>query len=400
MSEHIPTTTPTAIGIYQINFLSVSMTFVYRQLLGVRDEYLPVVLATRRDNERLFPYSDLYVRGRGIVERVYSRMLRETSAGIATMSFVRRRFWRKVLADRNVKMVHAHFGPAGIDVLPVVKSMGMPLLVTFHGYDASSALKNPAYVEKLQELFAYADIVAISQCMAERLIAVGADPRRLRVHYIGAPLEDFAFVQRKPIKEKIRDGDTVIFLQVANFVEKKGHRYSLEAFRKFLRIYRHCKLILAGDGPLRPSIEEQCRELDLVEKVHFVGAVAKSEVIDLMSKADVFLHHSVTAENGEQEGIPTVLMEAMATGLVVVSTHHSGIPELIEDGVNGFLVPERDIDAYTQKLEWAVAHPGGIPEKAASRIRSKFNMATQNESLKQIYRDILASARTGSFVSC
>jgi glycosyltransferase involved in cell wall biosynthesis len=109
-----------------------------------------------------------------------------------------------------------------------------------------------------------------------------------------------------------------------------------------------------------------------------------------MHEADVFLHHSVTATDGDQEGIPTVVMEAMATGLVVITTKHAGIPEIVEDGYTGFLVPERDIDGYFAAIEGVLTK--GDPElgrRASAFVHERLDMRRQNELLVETYRSIL-----------
>jgi colanic acid/amylovoran biosynthesis glycosyltransferase len=118
----------------------------------------------------------------------------------------------------------------------------------------------------------------------------------------------------------------------------------------------------------------------------FAGRVVKSEVTDLMRSADVFVHHSVTASDGDMEGIPTVLMEAMSTGLVVVSTRHSGIPELVDHGVDGFLVGERDVEGYTETLRGLSAADPEMGKRARKKIEDRFDMTVQNAELKRIYR--------------
>ena len=228
--------------------------------------------------------------------------------------------------------------------------------------------------------------------MRERLLRYGADPARTRVHYIGVPVDDFAFVQRRPIAEKLAGGEPVRFLQVSNFVEKKGHRYTLEAFAEVSRRHPNCRLTLAGDGPLRAAMERHAVDLGVADRVSFPGKVWKESVIPLMGEADVFLHHSVVDSTGDEEGIPTVIMEAMATGLPVVSTLHAGIPELIENGTTGLLVPERDVPAYTAAIETLLAGEGKeMGQLAATAVRERFNLSRQNEQLVRIYGEIIGA---------
>jgi glycosyltransferase involved in cell wall biosynthesis len=191
----------------------------------------------------------------------------------------------------------------------------------------------------------------------------------------------------------MRRGEVVEFLQVSNFVEKKGHCYTVRAFRELLEVYPNCRLTLAGDGNLRSAIEILCGELGIKEKVRFVGKVTRSEVPPIMASADIFVHHSVTAVDGDKEGIPTVLMEAMATGLIPVSTLHAGIPELITDGIHGFLSPEKDIQAYVTKLKLALACREEICRAARRKVEEDFNLNRQNQKLNAIYQKVIDGHR-------
>lgn len=384
-----PTRAKGVIAIYQQNFLSASMTFIYRQLLGVSDEFKPIILATTRNNRGRFPYPKIYERNLSTREFVYSRVLKKTTGRVPIMFSDRQEYWKEVLLEQEIKLVHAHFGPAGIDVLPVVAALGIPLLVTFHGSDASRLLRNPGYVSRLRDLFEYASVITVSHFMADQLSAFGARPERTFVHYIGAPVEEFEFVERKPVRMKISDSERVTFLQVANLIEKKGHAFTLEAFRNYSSRNPDCKLVLAGDGRLRRQLERTAAQMSIGDKVEFAGAVTKAEVIRLMRDADIFLHHSITAADGSQEGIPTVLMEAMAMGLVVISTFHSGIPELIEDTYNGLLVQERDVTGYTRRMFDCATVDDDLPKRAAATVNDRFNLAKQNQELKEIYRHVL-----------
>jgi glycosyltransferase involved in cell wall biosynthesis len=377
--------------VYAQNYLSASMTFVHRQLLGVADEFDTHVLASGLTNRDRFPFDRIHVEKRSTLEALAAKGIRRSTGRFIGMFAGRRERFRRVLLEHRVELVHAHFGPWGLEILPVAAALNIPLLVTFHGGDVSKQTRHAHYLARLRELFAYARIVAVSRTMAERLIELGADPSRTTTHYIGAPVDDFRFERRTPLEHKAARGEHVQFLQVANFVEKKGHRYTLEAFRDFRRHYPNSSLVLAGDGPLLPAMQRLARHLGLSQSVRFAGLASKRQVQASMREADAFLHHSVTAADGSQEGIPTVLMEAMATGLIVFSTRHAGIPELVTDRVTGYLVEERDVEAYTQSMLRALRHSAGIPDAAAAVVRERFNLRTQNEALKDIYRGALAN---------
>jgi len=377
------------IAIYTTHYLTVSMTFIYRQLLGVVDDFDAIVLAEGVGNLDLFPFASIYTKKRSLLERIYCKIARILTGKYAVISPLQAKYWGKILHDSGVKLIHAHFGPSALEMLPLAKALNLPLIVTFHGFDASVLLQDTRYISSLHELFEYAHIITVSKVMADRLLEIGAKPDRTHVHYIGVPLEDFRFVPRSPIGEKIINMEQIRFLQVSNFVEKKGHYYTVKAFRDFIAHYPNCTLTLAGEGPLQQIIRNLCDELGISDKVQFAGRVAKEQVIELMERSDIFLHHSVTAANGDQEGIPTVLMEAMAMGLIVISSYHSGIPELIEDGRTGFLVVEKDISSYVQTMLTAINASPNLPLLASHSIHTSFNMEIQNNKLKQIYKSII-----------
>ncbi len=380
------------VALFQPRFLSISMTFIYRQLLGISDDYEPLVMATQAINRENFPYERLETMPKSPVEKLYSTAVRKLWGRYLPMWTGRRKHWASVLDKNDIRLIHAHFGYSGLEILPLARSKSIPLLVTFHGADASNMLESRHYVKDLQALFEYASVITVSETMAERLEVIGANRDKMFVHYIGAPVEDFSFVERRRVGSKVEHKETVTLLQVSNFVEKKGHEYTLEAFARLLKHYSDCRLVLAGGGPLKESCEKQASRLGLSDRVEFVGPVTKNEVIRLMGEADVFVHHSVTARNGSQEGLPTVLMEAMGTGLPVVTTRHAGIPELVEDGHNGYLVEERDIDEYASKLVEALNAPADMPQRAAETVLERFNISVQNQKLKKIYTEVMGTS--------
>ncbi|PGB37801.1 hypothetical protein COM07_18005 [Bacillus toyonensis] len=378
------------IAIYQQEYLTISMTFIYRQLQGIQKKYNPIVLASKVENLKVFPCDQIYSCPKKYAERIINKLYRTVTSKYATLSKAQCNYYCEILKKENVKLIHSHFGPSALEILPVAKKLNIPLVVTFHGYDASSLLKNNIYVNQLRELFEYGEIITVSQKMKNDLMKYGAKESKIRVHYIGVPIQDFSFNEKKSIEDKKKKNEVINFLQVSNFVEKKGHKYTISAFKEFLEFYPNSQLILGGDGPLKKDMEELCKELKVENKVQFIGKVVKEEVVQLMQEADVFLHHSVTSRNGDQEGIPTVIMEAMASGVTVVSTYHAGIPELIKDGYSGYLAQEKDIHGYVKKLKEVVESNNQIRENALNHIDKNYNMNIQNEKLIRIYDEILS----------
>ncbi|ALS35885.1 glycosyltransferase involved in cell wall biosynthesis [Enterococcus rotai] len=375
--------------LYQQVYLTISMTFIYRQLKGVSKKFDIFVGANKVENINIFPYNKIVGKSKKTVEKMITRCLKKIESKYTLLSASQQKYFNKVISENEIELIHAHFGPAGLEMLPIAENKKVPLLVTFHGYDASELLKDKIYSKHISSLFNYAHVITVSQNMMNELIPYGLRTERSYVHYIGVPVSEFEFEEKENLFEKYHLKKEITFLQVSNFVEKKGHIYTIEAFEQLVLTYPRAKLILAGDGLLKNKIEEVVKKKGLQNSVVFVGKVVKEEVQQLMKSADVFVHHSITAKNGDKEGIPTVLMEAMAVGLTVVSTNHAGIPELIEDGENGFLVDEKDVKNYAKKMVEVLSTDNKIRRNARKIIVEKFNMNKQNSELERIYSEIL-----------
>jgi colanic acid/amylovoran biosynthesis glycosyltransferase len=382
------------VAIYSQVYLPMSEVFVYRQLLGAAKEFQPIVLTHRLRHLRQFPFDPVEVCERTFFDKAYSKTARTCFGRFDSISPALASRMAQVLRERNVKLVHAHFGPAGLQILPVVKQLEIPLVVTFHGFDASVMLNNPGYVKGLHALFDYAHILTPSLPFRKKMLERGADPERTGTLHIGVPLRDFAFSERLPLREKVRRGETIELLQVARLVEKKGTRYTLLAFRDLLNSYPRCRLSIAGEGPLKEELQSLAATLGISDSVRFLGWVTIDQVARLMHAADIFVHHSVTADNGDQESVPQSITEAMATGAVVVSSFHAGIPELIQDGVCGFLVAERDVTAYAGKLRDALDCGPEMGIKAREVVEANFDLDAQNQKLVHFYREAMHSRAT------
>jgi colanic acid/amylovoran biosynthesis glycosyltransferase len=180
---------------------------------------------------------------------------------------------------------------------------------------------------------------------------------------------------------------------VGRLVEKKGHEFLLRALARTVSSGRDVRLRIAGDGPLREKLESLARELGVAERVRFLGAVAHDAMPGMLQQSHIFALPSVTAGNGDQEGMPVSIMEAQASGLPVLSTCHSGIPELIEDGTSGYLVAERDTAALADRMMYLVDHPELWPLMGAAGrriVEEKYGLDAMIEKLLGLYRNLVA----------
>jgi len=283
-------------------------------------------------------------------------------------------------------VIHCHHGPNGVIGAYLRENGFNGMLVTgFYGYDVSGYIKiNGGGVYNY--LFERGDVfLPISNHMKKKLIALNCDEKKIIIHHLGIDPRKFKYVDRK----KSGKGN-IIILTVGRLVEKKGHEHALKAIARLSHNYKNIKYIIAGDGPLRGELESMSSDLGIRDKVQFYGAVEQDEAVKLYEDAHIFILPSVTARNGDQEGTPVVLMEAQAAGLPVVSTLHSGIPEVVRDGVSGFLVPEKDVDALAEKLSYLIGNPGAWPSMGRAGLKfieENYDVGKLNGELIKIFEE-------------
>lgn len=284
-------------------------------------------------------------------------------------------------------LIHAHFGTDGLLVLPLARALGVPLITSLRGYDVTrtdGALLRSGRLSWMRYALAKkrlqrggALFLAVSNALRERAIARGYPEARTLTHYNGVDLDRF-----RPGEAPAEPG---LVLHVGRLVEKKGTKALIEA----LAGIAGAKLVIIGDGPLRGALERQAQKLG--ERVRFLGALPADEVAQWMRRASVLAAPSVTAADGDAEGLPNVVVEAAASGLPVVGTKHSGIPEAIEDGVSGFLVPESDAGALAARLAELLGSESLRSEMgiAARRLAErKFNRQMLTDRLESIYDEV------------
>jgi glycosyltransferase involved in cell wall biosynthesis len=182
------------------------------------------------------------------------------------------------------------------------------------------------------------------------------------------------------------------FLQASRLVQKKGIATTLHAFTNFLQQYPRATLTIAGEGPMMAELKELTRRLKIADRVVLPGFVAPEKLREIYYASHIFLHPSETGSDGNQEGIPNSMLEAMATGLPVFATKHGGIPEAIESGVSGILVPERDHEALCDALIKSVQDRqllARLARDGANVVAEKFDQRKQIQRLEEIYLGML-----------
>jgi|GEM_PF-541409 len=277
----------------------------------------------------------------------------------------------------DVAAFHVHYGPNFNLLEPLFKKYSQFVLVSFHGYDASRYFKENG--DKCYNyLFERANLITTpSEYMKKELVNRGCRENKVRIHRYGIELELF-----KPGTEKKND-DKVVFLTVGRFVEKKGIEYSLKAFAAIYGSI-NAEYRIVGEGKLENIYRSIIAEYGLKDKIIFTGPKNKDEVVEEMKAADIFVLTSVTASDGDCEGVPVSLTEAHAAGLPVISTFHAGIPELVIDGETGFLSEERDVEETAKNmllLAKDVKLRKQFALKARQRVENEFDINFLNDTL-------------------
>lgn len=287
-------------------------------------------------------------------------------------------------------IIHCQFGTLADGIVHLCAGGILPakVIVQFRGHDISEFVKSRGR-RVYDPIFARADhFLANSDYFRNVAVDLGCDSARLDILRSGVNIERFRLIERPAWS-----GGVLKLAVVGRLVEKKGIEYAIRAvgIAKSRGIPIQCRII--GDGPLRKKLSRLIGDLGIAASVELLGAKAQSDVAALLEASDIFLAPSVTAGNGDQDGPVNTLKEAMLSGMPVIGTRHGGIPELIEDGVSGFLVDERDPDAIADRISALVANPASWPEMGRAgrrRIEADYDMNKVNDQLVSIYEKVIA----------
>lgn len=413
--------TPLQIAFYTDVFPRISNTFVLNQIVGLLDRGHDVHVYARSPGDGRHTHEHVQNYGldarmrhipipHGRASRLVEaarRLSRPATWRRATLqAFDVRRFGHDAtslvqlystlsfLDHPSYDIVHAQFGTLGPSLLPLVRTgvLRAPLVVSFRGADVTSALvRRPGLYD---ELVREADLfLPVSHAFRKRLEALGAPAERIEVLHSGIDLNAFPF---RPRSRAPQEPTRLLF--VGRLTEKKGLRFAIDALQRARAAGRRIELTVVGEGPLEASLRAHASRAAVDQAVHWAGRCSGSEVAAHLAQSHLLVAPSITASNGDQEGIPNTVKEAMACGLPVLTTVHSGIPELVEDGLSGFTVPERDADALAARLLELVDHPDRWPAMGAAgreKIAREFHSEALNDRLVGLYRRAVQTKAAG-----
>jgi len=362
------------VAVFSTRFLPYSETFVHDELRA-HQRYAADVFCARRLYPERFDHPNVFVGGR-LYE--FTRWSSAFDARIAAGGYA---------------LIHAHFGTGAVYAVPFARRHKLPLVVTFHGFDVPLlgsgerlypmywpyALLGPSVLRHL----------TLGLCASielyEMLRELGVPAARLRVHRIGIDVDRFTPGARAA------GGEPSVVI-VGRFVPKKGLVYGVRAFAEARRAGGAGRLTIVGDGPLRPQLEAAVRDEGVANAVTFAGALPHEAVAALLAQADVLMAPSCTTANGDRESGTIVVKEASASGAVPLVTWHGGLPEIVEEGRTGYLVPERDVAALAARLRELLGDPAlraRLGAAARAKMLAEYDNRARVAALEAAYDSVL-----------
>jgi colanic acid/amylovoran biosynthesis glycosyltransferase len=301
-----------------------------------------------------------------------------------TYSFAEHKLMQS-LKNKNINCVLAEYGTTAAESLNVLKKLNIPLVVHFHGYDATMEDFVNKYKKKYIEVFEYAKaIIVVSNKMYKDVLALGCSESKMHLITYG-PNNSFF-----DIKASFNNSQ---FIAVGRFVDKKAPYLTIAAFKDVLNKHPEAKLIMAGDGPLLNTCVNLAKAWKIDENVIFTGPVPPAEIIKYFESSLAFVQHSVIAGNGDSEGAPVAVFEASAAGLPIIASKHAGIPDIVIDRKTGLLFDELDIQAMAGLMielldNKAMAQQMG--ETGRQHIKENFPLSKHLSGIESLIRQAVA----------
>ncbi len=378
-------------------FLPKSETFIYQYISHLR-RVQPVCLSWGFENLDQFPVPDenlclLSLKKytfKWLYNGVERRVLYKLQKGFFRRDRVAERIATNFLRSRNAKLIHAHFGTTGVLTCRLKKILCIPHVTTFYGFDLSQLATQKKWKEQYTKLFLEGDMFLVEgQHMKSGLLSLGCPEEKIQIQRIAIPAGQILFRPRRP---KNNSGK-VVFIFGGRFIEKKGIIYALKAFHKVRETRSNFEFRIIGDGPLRTEIESFIVENNMEEYVLLLGFLNYSAYLKQMQEADIFIHPSVTAADGDSEGgAPTTILEAQAMGMPVISSYHADIPNIVVPGESALLSEERDWKTLADNITYLLENQSeweAMGETGRTFIENHHNITNEVNSLEDKYLKLI-----------
>lgn len=374
--------------VFSHSFFYLSETFIYKQVTGMPGDVNITLLGFDIVNEDHFPvkWEKIQIKKRiHLIDRLVTGVLKKIFGVNIGLSVFNKFRIEKILRQYKIDLIHVHFGFNALLIYPIAKKLNIPLVVTFHGLDASpQMLKKEKYRKDINKVIEYAkSIVVVSPHMVDTLDISKYAGKTFLVPCSADPGE---FVNPHPFNN---DDSVIKILHSGRITSKKGVPDLVRVFVELTKKFNNIQLDIVGDGPDLALAKELAAGL---VNIKFHGSRPQKDVLKFMADADIFVLNSRVGDEGDMEGTPVAIQEAMNMQLPVVATYHAGIPLLITDGENGLLVNERDNRALQVALEKLIVSRDlrhALGKAARETIATKFTVAEMNRKLADVYYNSL-----------
>lgn len=288
---------------------------------------------------------------------------------------------RQFLTLHRVQAILCEFGSQGPPMVPIGAELGIPVFCYFRGKDATEALRRSRRVSAYRKMFAgLSGVFAVSRFLLDNLAELGLRHPNSFVVPSGVNVQTF----------RPREKEPKLIVSVGRFVEKKSPQITVEAFIRIANRHPDARLEMIGHGPLLNHCKKIVARAGKTQQCIFHGQRDHRFIAERMGAAELFVQHSVTAKNGEAEGLPSAIQEAMACGTGILSTRHAGIPSVVEEGVNGMLVDEFDQAGFGKTLNRLLEDD----DLRRSMSRAARQYAEQNFDYRDLYKIVETRIRT------
>ena len=397
-----PINRPLKILIFETYFPPKTSTAVLNQITGLIDRGHEVYIYARDSGDMRCINPD--IEKYGLMKRVYFSKNKDNKKNTTDktsktgryrlqryLSNRRRgvkRYLRNLPSDLHTyDIIYCPFGYRGTEFLDVFKKRNLKakFVIGFRGADLSRDIQNDAH--KYDALFKRGDLfLPVCDYFKQKLIKLSCPEEKIIVLHSAIDCRLFFFKQRKFPKKKI-----IRIISICRFVEKKGLEYGIKAVAALLEKHKNIEYRIVGAGPLKNKLLNLVQELGVRDKIKIMGQVSQKRVANLLDASHIFLLPCTTAKNGDKEGIPNSVKEAMAMGLIPISTYHAGIPELVKNEA-GFLVSPKSVSALVEKINYLIKHQKvWLKMSLAGRkiIEEEYGKEYINDQLEQVFQHLV-----------
>jgi len=367
---------------------SLSETFIHKQVRCLKNHNVDLVCRKRlnADNFKLPSTIKFITLYKNLLFRVSYKLWKDEYSHPPIVS----RFLKSLLSKNNYDLVMCFYGTQGVKMLPLMENNTIPFYISFHGFDATRKLNDSNYVSRIKRVIKRVDCVK-NPCsfLANRLVELGLPQNKSSVIYNGTDLDFIDSIK----SEKDSKDEKIRLLHVGRLVPNKGILDLLKVFTKLKKKgLGNLKLEIVGYGKQEEELKYYVRSQNLLHDVIFHGAMSNKSVVNKMKESDIFILNAQTDSENETEGFPNVILEAMASGIPIISTVHAGIPEAIVSGKHGILVPEKDNDALLNAITVLINDSkmgNALRLNARKRVETEFSEDILCQNMNQLVQSLV-----------